>query len=421
MKDAIKVIIKEFHSNALPEITFRAIDVPLDSRKIITINGVRRSGKTYLMYQLIKTLREKIPKENIIYINFEDERLDLKKENLQEIYDAYYELYPEGKLQYLFFDEIQNVENWEQFIRRSYDTITRNIFITGSSSKLLSKEIATSIRGRAINYEVYPFSFKEYLKFKNVDTIDLYSLKKKALLRKEFGNYLVNGGFPETIDMRDEVRRKTLQSYIEVMIYRDIISRYKITNTVAIRLIIKKLLNNIGKKFSVNKQYTELKSQGIKISKDSLYEYMNYLEDCYILFFVQKLDKSVLKQSISEKKAYSVDTGIVTLMTFDVQQIKAQLLENVVFLELKRQGKDVMYSQDKNECDFVINKDKLAIQVCLELNSENINRETNGIREAKKRWKLKKTIILTYDTEKEIIQGKTRIKVLPVWKWLLEK
>ncbi|HIH31908.1 TPA: ATP-binding protein [Candidatus Woesearchaeota archaeon] len=421
MKDAIKVIIKEFHSNALPEITFRAIDVPLDSRKIITISGVRRSGKTYLMYQLIKTLREKIPKENIIYINFEDERLDLKKENLQEIYDAYYELYPEGKLQYLFFDEIQNVENWEQFIRRSYDTITRNIFITGSSSKLLSKEIATSIRGRAINYEVYPFSFKEYLKFKNVDTIDLYSLKKKALLRKEFGNYLVNGGFPETIDMRDEVRRKTLQSYIEVMIYRDIISRYKITNTVAIRLIIKKLLNNIGKKFSVNKQYTELKSQGIKISKDSLYEYMNYLEDCYILFFVQKLDKSVLKQSISEKKAYSVDTGIVTLMTFDVQQIKAQLLENVVFLELKRQGKDVMYSQDKNECDFVINKDKLAIQVCLELNSENINRETNGIREAKKRWKLKKTIILTYDTEKEIIQGKTRIKVLPVWKWLLEK
>ena len=268
---------------------------------------------------------------------------------------------------------------------------------------------------------MYPFSFKEYLKFKNVDTIDLYSLKKKALLRKEFGNYLVNGGFPETIDMRDEVRRKTLQSYIEVMIYRDIISRYKITNTVAIRLIIKKLLNNIGKKFSVNKQYTELKSQGIKISKDSLYEYMNYLEDCYILFFVQKLDKSVLKQSISEKKAYSVDTGIVTLMTFDVQQIKAQLLENVVFLELKRQGKDVMYSQDKNECDFVINKDKLAIQVCLELNSENINRETNGIREAKKRWKLKKTIILTYDTEKEIIQGKTRIKVLPVWKWLLEK
>ena len=116
-----------------------------------------------------------------------------------------------------------------------------------------------------------------------------------------------------------------------------------------------------------------------------------------------------------------MDTGIVTLMTFDVQQIKAQLLENVVFLELKRQGKDVMYSQDKNECDFVINKDKLAIQVCLELNSENINRETNGIREAKKRWKLKKTIILTYDTEKEIIQGKTRIKVLPVWKWLLEK
>ena len=164
MKEILKTIIRDFHTSDLPGFFDRAIDFSLDSNKIITLVGARRTGKTYCFYQIMKQLSEFVPKQNMIYINFEDERLDLKASDLGLIIDSYYELYPEqrGEL-YFFFDEIQNVEGWEKFVRRIYDSVSKKIFITGSSSKLLSKEIASSLRGRSLSFEIFPFSFKEYL------------------------------------------------------------------------------------------------------------------------------------------------------------------------------------------------------------------------------------------------------------------
>lgn len=200
MKEILKTIISDFHSSELPEYYPRTIDIPLDSPKIISLIGARRTGKTYCFYQIIDRLTSKIPKQNIIYINFEDERLDLKSNELGLIVDSYYELYPNQKGElYFFFDEIQNVEGWEKFIRRIYDSVSKKIFITGSSSKLLSKEIASTLRGRTLSFEIFPFSFIEYAKYRSIDIADQSSTKNKAKLFKSFHDYSINGAFPKQL------------------------------------------------------------------------------------------------------------------------------------------------------------------------------------------------------------------------------
>ena len=261
MKNIIKNIISDFHKRQNPKYIGRKQNIPIDSNKIITIIGARRSGKTYFLYQLMDKLPPTVDRSEIIYINFEDERLNLKAEDLNLILESYYELYPAKKKPlYFFFDEIQNIQNWEKFVRRIYDTISKNIFITGSSSKLLSKEIATSLRGRSISYEIYPLMFDEYLKFKDIDAADVSSTKNKAKIVNAFSQYLYSGGFPETINFNKDLRLKTLQSYLDVMIYRDIIERYEVKNPIALKYFIKKSLSNVSNYLSVNKLFNELKS-----------------------------------------------------------------------------------------------------------------------------------------------------------------
>ncbi len=258
LKNALKTIISDFHERELPQLTQRDIDVPLKSNKIITLIGPRRAGKTYMLYQLMSKIKDKT---NILYINFEDERLRFKPNELQLIIDAYFELYPEKKEKeiYLFFDEIQEAKEWQSFVRRLHDTITRNIFLTGSSAKLLSKEIATSLRGRAISYEIFPLSFKEYLNFKGIDG-NINSTKGKAKAMNLLEEYLEKGGFPETVLMEEEVYKKTMQSYFEVMLYRDIVERYSISKPVAVKELLRHLLSQTGKEFSINKCYNDFKS-----------------------------------------------------------------------------------------------------------------------------------------------------------------
>jgi len=367
MKDLLKTIIKDFHARGIPEHTKRDLNIPLNTGKIVSIIGPRRAGKTYLMYQLIS----KIPDiTNVIYINFEDERLERTAKNLNLIIEAYFELFPDKKESdlYFFFDEIQEIEDWEKFVRRIYDTISKRIFITGSSAKLLSKEIATSLRGRTLSYEVLPLSFNEYLRFSGIEP-DIHATKGKAKTITALKEYMSRGGFPEIVNSPQDILKKTLTNYFEVMLYRDIVERYQINNTLPLKLFVKRLLGNISKEFTVNKLFNNLKSEGVKISKDTLYNFLEYSEDSYLLISVNNFSESKEKQII--KKIYSIDVGLSLQFSFALSKDLGRILENIILLELKRRGKDVYYFKDAAECDFIIReKERIvdAIQVCYELN-----------------------------------------------------
>lgn len=424
MKNVLKTIIKDFQERKLDEFILRNIEVPLDSKKIITLIGPRRSGKTFLLYQLISKLNTSF--DNILYINFEDERLNFETENLDEIIQAYLELYPGKNLKevHFFFDEIQNVDGWEKFVRRLYDSISTNIYITGSSAKMLSKEIATSLRGRTLSYEVYPLSFKEFLLFKGVRNFDSNSTKSKAKIISEFQNYSKVGGFPEVVNFDENTRIKTLQNYSDVMLYRDVVERYNISSSVKLKYFLKKAVSNISKEFSINKVYLDFKSQNIEISKDSLYEYPNFFEDAYYIFFVQKYNKSVSKQEFGLRKIYSVDVGLSNSISFKFSDDLGRVFENLVFLELKRRGAKIYYHKEKQECDFLI-VERLevvrAVQVTVSLMDDNTKkREVNGLIDALNSHNLSEGLILTENEEDEFSVGDKKIIIKPIWKWLLE-
>lgn len=415
MKEIIKTIIKDFHHRGIPKFIERETKIPIGSGKIVSIIGARRAGKTYAMYQIMSKVKEIT---NIIYINFEDERLEINLKELHLIIESYFEIYPDKKEKdlFFFFDEIQEVEGWEKFVRRVYDSISRNIFITGSSSKLLNKEVSGNLRGRTIVYEIYPLSFREYLKFKG-QQIEIYSTKGRAKIMSYLKNYIKKGGFPETVNMEEEVYNKTLNNYFELIVYKDIAERYLIANVFPLKIFIKKLISNTAKEFSINKIFNEFKSQGIKISKDTIYNYLDYCEDSYIALPVNNFSESAARQI--SKKAYSIDTGLSSAVSFTLSKNKGGLFENMVLLELKRKYSEIYFYKGEHECDFLIKeKDRItqAIQVCYELNDNNKNREVQGLKEAMKRFNLKQGAIITLDNEEELDD----IKIIPAYKWLLK-
>ena len=406
----------------MPEIKERKLQIPFDTGKIISVIGVRRSGKTYILYDTIKKLLDKgIEKEKILYLNFEDERLLLNRDTFDMILQAYQEIYPEINFQdiYMFFDEVQNIEYWEKFIRRVYDTKCKNIFISGSNSKLLSSEIATELRGRAITYKIYPLNFEEYLTFKNVNK-SYKTLKEKSNILYNLEKYLAEGSFPEVLFVDKRVRMKILQEYFNVMIFRDIIDRYRVSSPMILKIFIKKIFSSVTKTFSVNKVYNDLKSMGYKISNSYLYEYMDYSEAVFLTISIDKYDFSEIKQIKSEKKVYIIDNGLLANIEFSVSSNKGKLLENAVCLELIKSGKKVYYFKDKYECDFIVeeNKDCYPVQVAYEMNDEETRkREYRGLFEACKYLGQSKGTIITFDYE-EIIQYKgIIIDIIPFYRY----
>ncbi|MBU4069651.1 MAG: ATP-binding protein [Nanoarchaeota archaeon] len=426
MIEVLKTIIKDFHKKGVPELFKREIKIPISTDKIITLVGSRRAGKTYMLYNLISDIIQKISIENIIYINFEDERLNLEKEDLGKIIDAYLELYPEKDMSkiYLFFDEIQDINGWEKFVRRMYDSVTKNIFITGSSARLLSKEIATSLRGRTISYEIYPLSFKEYLSYNSIDAKDIHSTQNKAKIKSAFNKFLMLGSYPETLNMNEDISIKTLQSYVDVMIYKDLVDRYKIKKPETIKLFIKKCITYLSKDFSINKTYNEFKSMGVKISKDTMYSYSKHVEDIFLIFFINVFNPSLILQESYTKKAYCIDNGLANSYSFKNSHDKGRLLENLVFLELKRKSNKIYFHKKKKECDFIVQKSYKIVQaIQVTQNLENTNtkkREIDGLLDALDTYKLKQGFILTGNEEEEIKVGDKIIIICPVWKWLLK-
>lgn len=425
-KNVIKGIILQNQNRELSYLKKRDVEVPVNTGKIVSVTGVRRCGKTHLLLLTIsKLFAENISKENIIFINFEDERLNLKAEELDLIIQSYRELYPEKVIKevYFFFDEIQNVQGWEKFVRRVYDTVSQNIYITGSNSKMLSSDIATSLRGRNINIELFPLSFAEYVSFKNIDT-NFYVPDSKAVLVNELNSYLSSGGFPEIINSK--FSQKILNDYYYVMLYKDLIERYQIKNIPALKYFLTRLIGNIGKPSSIHKIYNELKSAGHKISKDSLYQFAEYAESIYLSFKINKFDYSFIKREQSEKKIYFIDNGLINALTYQFSENYGILLENAVFLFLRQKfGNSVYFYKNKTECDFVVmDKDKVIdiIQVSYDIeDEETLDRETRGLENAAQYFKINKGTIITFDQEAEsfITKKQVQIEIIPAYKYFL--
>ncbi len=425
-KEIIKEVIIEFQHQELPETKPRRTQTPINSGSIITVIGVRRSGKTYLLYNTIKQLlKNKITKEKIIYINFEDERLSLQSDELDLIVQAYYELFPENELSgcYLFFDEIQNISGWENFIRRIFDTKTKNIFITGSNSKLLSREIATSLRGRTISYELYPLSLSEYFDFKNVSK-ELYTKKQKAIIINLTNEFLIKGGFPELFNISENLRIKKLQEYFNTMLYRDVIERYKISQPSILKFFIKKIFAGIGKPLSVNKIYNDIRSMGYKISNNNLYSFLEYLKNIYLAQLIDEFNFSEIKQAKSNKKAYCIDTGLLSALDMSFSKNYGKLLENMVALEFMKNDIELMYFKKSSECDFIIKKSNSyhPVQVSYNIDEpDTLKREVRGLVSACKHIGQNSGTIITFDREGQIVENGTQINIVPVYKYFLEE
>ena len=423
MKKKIKQIIRDFYLQKPFEVHSRELQLPINTQKIITLMGVRRCGKTSILYETINRLTQSIDKKRILFFNFEDERFELNQENLDLILQAYMELYPEIEMRetYLFFDKIQNVDGWEKFVRRVYDGVSKNIFITGSNSKLLSRDIATSLRGRTITYEVFPLSFREYLAFEKIE-IDLHSTKSLAFIHNRLEKFLHEGAFPEIVLFDDRIREKILQDYYNVMIYKDLIERFEIKNTKALKFFLKRILASSTKLVSVNKIYNDLKSSGFKVGKNSLYEYLGYVEDIYLSLTLDRYSQKITTQT--DKKVYSIDIGFNNTLLYKFSDDIGKSMENAVFLELRRRGKEIYYHTDRtSECDFIVLEKGTvtgAIQVTYEMeNKKTRDREFKGLINACKQYGLNKGLIITYEEEGSYQESGLTIELVSLVSFLL--
>lgn len=425
MKEIFKQLIVDFHEREIPKLTERDIQtqIPLTGNKIISLIGVRRSGKTSILLESIRQLRKSNPTHRIVYLNFEDDRLfNMNISDLSLLTDAYYELFPEEQKErtWWFFDEIQNIEGWEQFVRRIHDTENAQLFITGSSSKLLSSELATALRGRTISYEVFPFSFTEYLRHTKTE-INLYSSQSLHRIRHHFQHYLFHGGFAETFGQSKDIERRILTDYLDLIIYRDLIERHNISNRALLKHLIRHLFTNPATLTSFHKLFNEFKSQGFKLSKDTLIEYFNYLHDAFAVFHVPIFRSSVHDQQRNPKKSYIIDNSYKQLFDAFSSRDLGKLYENLVFLHLRRKSSVIYYFKRKYEVDFYVkieNKSQL-INVCVSLeDSQTKEREVRSLQEAMSALNLGEATLLTADQEETITTKEGVIQILPVWKWI---
>lgn len=363
----------------------------------IILSGVRRCGKSTLLRQMIQKSK------NFYYFNFEDpSAVNFELADFEALDQVFNEEFGENK--YYFFDEVQNVEKWELFVRAYLDK-GKYFIITGSNASLLSRELGTRLTGRHLNYELFPFSFSEFLKLKN---------KKPNI--ESFQEYFTKGGFPQYIKSG---RAESLQDLFNDIITRDISIRHKIRNLKSLREMAAFLITNVGKEFS----YNSLKKTFNLGSVNSAISFVSFFEDSYMLFTVPKFDYSIKKQLVNPKKVYSIDNGFSVVNSASFSEDSGKMLENMVFLALRKIYKNIFYFQDKRECDFVIKEDvkiTKAIQVCYNLTEENKERELGGLSEAMEKFKLDTGIILTYNQEEDIKINDKKIIVKPIWKWLLE-
>lgn len=413
-KDSIKYLIS-YYQDFVSGITFEMRQYELEPSANYVFVGLRRAGKSYLMYQHIHSLLAAGHSiEEILYFNFEDDRIDIfNVSELDLIKTCYEEMY--GHRPIFFLDEIQNIKGWEKFARRLADTGYR-VYITGSNAKMLSSEIATTLGGRYLIKNVYPFSFNEYLSFRKVDMADKNAIYKyRSGIMRSFEEYFYGGGLPETLLMKD--KRSWISSLFNKIFFGDLVARHQIRNDFALKLMIRKLAESVKQPTSYNRIANIVSTAGKKISVDTVIDYIAYLRESWLILPFENLSAR-LSERESNKKYYFVDNGLLGLFLIDAN---TSLLENIVAISLRKQYEDNVFFYNKNiEVDFVVPDDGLAIQVAYSLADPTTEkRETDALMKFNAIMPMRQLIIITKDEEMVIKKDGTVINVLPVWKWLL--
>ncbi len=395
------------HQEELPlRLKDRKQHLPINKDCIVTVTGIRRCGKSSLLSLTVnRLLQSGVRPEQILYIGFDDERfVSMQTANFDEILQAYREMYPTQPLKdvYMFFDEIQLIEGW---------------------AKMLSGEMASALRGWPDEYREYPLSFDEYLDFKDVKA-NRFTEDGAAVLASEFKHYCKEGGFPQVVlaDVATE-KIKILQSYFNTMLFRDMIEHYGISASPSVvRYFLKRVMNNITKPTSVNNIYNELKSQGMRVSKDSLYQWLDYACNIFLLRKVPKYTQSIVKQNLSPAKYYIADFAMRNAILLPQSDDEGKALENIVYMMLERdlgEEDQVFYVNETVECDFVVVKAdhvEQLIQVCWQLDDNNLSREVEGLVAASSYTGCKNCTIVTYNQQRTIDHDGLSIDVVPVWK-----
>jgi len=390
--------------------------------EIVVVSGARRSGKSTLILQFCKSLiQSEVRKENILIVNLEDPRFkNLDLQLLNEIYETYLTELNPNKEHYVVLDEVQVVDQWERYARFLHENKKIHVIVTGSSSKLLSSEYSTVLAGRHVDMQVYPLSFKEFLKFKGIDIREnMDVISKRHEIKRQMQEYIKWGGFPKpTLLKEEQEKREVLAGYFKDIITKDVAMRYKIKEIGKLEELARYYISNTASLQSFNKIKNIL-----NISLDTVERFSKYFSDAYLLFFVKKFSFSEKEQILNPRKVYCIDTGLRNAAGFVFTEDAGKLMENVAFVELKRRGKEIFYWKNKGEVDFVIKegmKIKELIQVCYDIeNSETKKREINALLEAMERFKLKNGMVLTWDYDgEEKVKGK-KIRYIPLWKWLL--
>jgi len=433
MNTLLEQLIADFHERPLPSPTHREVALPALPGKIDAIIGMRRTGKTWFLFETMQHyLQQGIAKESMLYLNFDDERLlPMTAAELGRITEAYYRLFPDHRDRtcYFFFDEVQNIPGWEAWLRRLTDTEQVQIAVTGSSAKLLSREIATALRGRSLSTEMFPFSFREALSHEGISDIPTTrpGVKKRALLENRLRRYLLNGGFPEVQSVADNYRIRILQEYVDVVILRDIVERYQVSNILPLRALIRHLLAAPATLFSVNKFYNDLKSQGLACGKNTLHDFFEHLKDAYLIYPVSIHSRSERAKRVNPRKVYVIDTGLANAFLHQPQSDWGRLLENFVFMELRRRDLTIEYyrTEDGLEVDFITTNhsgEKALYQVTLELLDDHTReREVRALTAAMHETKIRHGTIVSLDAEERIDTDCGVIDVVPAWLWSIRQ
>lgn len=415
------------------ELKKRDIPLPINSGRIITIPGVRRCGKSSRMENVVnELLASGVKRQRFLWVSFDDERLvQMKSDELDMIIESYREMYPDEVMSqvYVFFDEIQLIENWEYFVMRLYKHYTKNIYISGSNATMLSSELKSALRGWPEEEETLPLSFREYCEFKGLNT-DSWLEEDLAKLRIAFYDYNTEGGFPEVVLTENLLlKSKILQTYFDTMLLKDLVEHYRLSNIEVLRYFLKRIMSNLSKPTSIRAIHGDIKSRGLKVSKDDLYDWANHACDIFMFIRIPNYSKSLQKIEASQPKYYCIDNGMRDAVLLPQSNDDGKKLENTVFLQLYRQRLPldrIFYYQGKGECDFVVQHgteiEKL-IQVTWSMkDDETRRREINGLKEASDVTGCRNLYIVTADESEEIVveEGRT-IHVVPAWRWLLDK
>jgi len=397
MRDTIRQKIADSLASPVPSFTRRDVRLPAVGGKAVAVIGMRRAGKTTFLWQIISDrLARGADRAGLLYFSFEDERLaGMTAADLSILVEEYYSLQPERRDRrkaVFLLDEIQNVPGWEVFVRRLLDTERIEIFLSGSSAKLLSREVATSMRGRGMEALVHPFSFREYLRHVGREPgVAPERLPKTArsVLDRDLGAYLTAGGFPETVGTSPRDRFDLLRGLVDTALFRDVVERHGVSHPVALRYLVRQLLGNASGLFSVNKFYNDLKSQGIPVAKDTLHAYLSHLEDSFLIRSVSIASNSERRRMVNPRKVYPVDPGLIPVFDREGRPDRGSSLETCVLLELVRRGAEVAYVRTPGgfEVDFLARypdgKEEL-IQACADLDDPATReREVRAILDAK--------------------------------------